>query len=155
MSPPDATDRPSDLPDFGQPPVVEVALSVQFEPLAFIGRHIAELWQSCRSQFPNWQDQPPIAPAFELFGEAVPDARAWLNAAQLRRAIFRNALGTELKQYQADRFVRNWTKAPDAPTYPRYESVLTPFATDLRVLIDFAEKESLGALQRISVRSPT
>ncbi len=146
MSAPDATPRPSYLPDFERPPVVEVALSVQFEPLAFVARHIAELWQSCRSEFPNWQDQHPIAPAFELFGEAIPDARAWLNVAQLRRAIFRNERGTELKQYQADRFVRNWTKAVDAPTYPRYESVLGPFATDLRALIDFAEKESLGSL---------
>ncbi len=146
MSAPDATLRPSDLPDFERPPVVEVALSVQFEPLPLTARHIAELWQACRSEFPNWQDQHPIAPAFERFGDRVPDTNAWLNVSQLRRAIFRNALGTELKQYQADRFVRNWTKAPDAPAYPRYESVLSPFVTDFRALIELAEAESLGGL---------
>lgn len=146
MSAPDTTARPCDLPDFEQPPVVEVALSVQFEPLAFVSRHMAELWQSCRSEFPDWQDHPPIAPAFELFEEPLTNARAFLSINQVKRAIFRNALGTQLKQYQADRFVRNWTKAPSAPSYPRYESVREPFAADLRALVAFASEEKLGAL---------
>lgn len=146
MSAPDTTARPSDLPDFEQPPVVEVALSVQFEPLPFVSRHIAELWESCRSEFPDWQDHPPIGPAFELFDEPLTNARALLSLNQVKRAIFRNPLGTELKQYQADRFVRNWTKASSAPSYPRYESVREPFAADLRALVAFVSKEGLGTL---------
>ena len=142
----DVTARPSDLPDFERPPVVEVALSVQFEPLALQPKHVAILWESCRTEFPQWEDQAPIGPAFELFGPGNVDARTFFVNAPPRRAIFRNAAGTELKQYQADRFVRNWTKAPLAPTYPRYESVRSPFANDLRALIEFAGRQSLGAI---------
>lgn len=144
MSAPDATARPSDFPDFGQPPVVEVALSVQFEPLPLQTKHLALLWEKCRAEFPEWQDHAPIPPAFEAFGPGFFNAR--FRTTPLPRALFRNRAGTELKQYQDDRFVRNWTKAPDAPTYPRYERVLGPFASDVRALIDFAEKESLGSL---------
>jgi len=68
--------RPSDLPDFEHPPVVEVALSVQFEPLLLETRHVADLWEKCRSEFPEWQDQPPIAPAFEFFGQGAINTRA-------------------------------------------------------------------------------
>lgn len=117
MSPPDATAHPSALPDFGQPPVVEVALSVQFEPLPLQTKHLALLWEKCRAEFPEWQDHAPIPPAFESFGSGLFNAR--FRTTPLVRALFRNRAGTELKQYQDDRFVRNWTKAADAPTYPR------------------------------------
>jgi uncharacterized protein (TIGR04255 family) len=136
--------RPPDLPDFEHPPVVEVALSVQFEPLSYETRHIALLWDSCRQDFPEWQDHVPIAPAFELFGEQLSDAGTIFGSPPLRRAIFRNSSHTQLKQYQGDRFVRNWTKADSSPTYPRYGSIREPFATDLTNLIDFVAAQSLG-----------
>lgn len=144
MLSPNVPARPSDLPDFEHPPVVEVALSVQFEPLPFETRHVALLWEACREEFPDWQDHLPIAPTFELFGEQAISAGAIFRNPPLRRAIFRNSARTELKQYQDDRFVRNWTKADSAPSYPRYESVREPFATDLQKLIDFVGGESLG-----------
>jgi uncharacterized protein (TIGR04255 family) len=142
MSAPDATARPSDLPDFGNPPVVEVALSVQFERLPLQTKHVALLWEECRDSFPEWQDHPPLAPAFELFGQGFLNAR--VGGAALPRAIFKNPEGTQLKQYQADRFVRNWTKAPQAPDYPRYESIRESFATDLAEFIPFIERHALG-----------
>jgi len=142
MLAPDVTARPSDLPDFEHPPVVEVALSVQFEPLLLQTKHLALLWEKCRAEFPEWLDQPPIAPAFEIFGAGILNAR--FSSVPLPRALFRNAAGTELKQYQADRFVRNWTKAETDPQYPRYEKIREPFAADLRTLIEFLEEHSLG-----------
>jgi uncharacterized protein (TIGR04255 family) len=144
MQPSNVIARPPDLPDFEHPPVVEVALSAQFEPLVLETKHIAILWEQCRKEFPDWQDQAPIAPAFELFGDGSLSAHAFLRNVPLRRAMFRNALGTQLKQYQADRFVRNWTKASAAPDYPRYESVREAFAEDLRGLTEFVENHSLG-----------
>jgi uncharacterized protein (TIGR04255 family) len=146
MLSPSVSARPLDLPDFERPPVVEVALSVQFEPLPFETRHIALLWETCRVNFPKWRDQPPIAPAFEMFGRGSFNIRPWrvdLGNAPLRRALFRNETETELKQYQSDRFVRNWTKTPSLP-YPRYESIRAPFADDLQALIAFVAEHSLG-----------
>lgn len=142
MSAPDATPRPSDLPNFERPPVVEVALSVQFEPLALETKHLALLWEKCRAEFPEWQDQPPIAPAFELFSDGFWNAR--FRNSPIPRALFRDRAGTQLKQYQADRFVRNWTKVQTAPDYPRYESIREPFAADLRALLEFVSEQSLG-----------
>jgi uncharacterized protein (TIGR04255 family) len=124
--------------------VVEVALSVQFEPLPLQTKHLALLWQDCRDEFPDWQDQSPIAPVFELFGRGFLSTR--LTSVQLPRAIFRNRPGTELKQYQADRLVRNWTKAQAAPDYPRYERIREPFIQDLRALATFLQEQSLGNL---------
>jgi uncharacterized protein (TIGR04255 family) len=143
MLPPDVTARPSDLPNFEHPPVVEVALSVQFEPLALETKHLALLWEKCRADFPEWHDQAPIVPSFEMFGPRLVNAR--FRSVPLPRALFRNAASTELKQYQADRFVRNWTKADAAPEYPRYERIREHFAEDLRNLIAFLGEHSLGA----------
>lgn len=138
----DVTARPSNLPDFERPPVVEVALSVQFEPLALETKHLALLWDNCRADFPEWHDQPPIAPAFEMFGPGFVNAR--FRSVHLPRALFRNATATELKQFQADRFVRNWTKADAAPEYPRYERIRGAFADDLHALVSFLGHHSLG-----------
>lgn len=144
MLAPEVTVRPSDLPDFERPPVVEVALSVQFEPVALETKHLALLWEKCRKEFPEWHDQPPIVPSFEMFGPGFLNAR--FRSVPLPRALFRNAGGTQLKQYQADRFVRNWTKADAAPEYPRYERIREAFADDLRALSAFLGEQSLGNL---------
>ncbi len=136
--------RPPDLPDFKAPPVVEVALSVQFEPVGLTTRHLAELWTESKQQFPHWRDQVPLAPTFELFG--VPPAEsAWrfdFGPPPLRRAVFENADGTELKQFQADRLVRNWTKGGDP--YPRFEYICDRFLEDLKAFCDFSERHGLG-----------
>lgn len=137
--------RPADLPEFENPPVVEVALSVQFEPLPLTSKHLALLWEKHRDEFQDWQDHPPIAPSFELFGPGSTRAVTWRmgGGGPLPRAIFRNTDGTGLKQYQPDRFVRNWAKA-SGTLYPRYESVRAPFETDLHELVAFASEQSLG-----------
>lgn len=130
----------SGLPDFERPPLVEVALSVQFEPLSLQTKHLALLWEMCREYFPEWQDQPPIAPSFESL-EPGPFGFAAVSPV---RAVFRNASATELKQYQGDRFVRNWTKSESAPDYPRYHSIRAPFAGDFEELMSFARENDLG-----------
>jgi uncharacterized protein (TIGR04255 family) len=83
-------------------------------------------------------------PSFELFVPGVVNAR--FRSVPLPRALFRNEAGTQLKQFQADRFVRNWTKADSAPEYPRYESIRESFADDIRTLIEFLATNSLGKL---------
>jgi len=139
------TARSPDLPDFEHPPVVEVALSVQFEPLPLQTKHLAILWQRCREDFPDWRDQIPIPPSFESFGPKLPSARIRLMPLPLPRALLRNDAGTEAKHYQADRFIRNWTKSDTVTEYPRYEAVREPFARDLRALVEFLREHQLGS----------
>jgi uncharacterized protein (TIGR04255 family) len=106
------TERPRDLPDFTSPPLEEVAMSVQFEPIpAFGARMQAQVWARFRERFPEWVEQQVLPPTFELFG--IPDRPHHLIqlAAQLfpptSRALFVDEKKTELLQLQSDRFVRN------------------------------------------------
>jgi len=59
----------SRLPDFTNPPVIEVALSVQFEPLSgFRTSHFGLLWSDFRRQFPRTEEHPPRPPVIDQFG---------------------------------------------------------------------------------------
>ena len=58
-----------DLPEFVQPPVVEVMMSVQFEVLSsFQPVHFGLLWERWRSRYPLTSHHAPIAPSVELYG---------------------------------------------------------------------------------------
>ena len=51
------------LPDFENPPLVEVALSVQFEPIEQMRTpQIGLLWTEFRHRFPVTQEHPPVDP---------------------------------------------------------------------------------------------
>lgn len=136
------------LPDFSDPPVVEVALGVQFEPLELRSAHIGLWWQKIRDRFPRIEEQAPLDPAIERFG--VPRARV----AKLRfemttkppvpRSWFLNEEGTELIQLQPDRFVHNWRKDGKDTPYPRYERVRDTFEKELREFEAFLGAEGLG-----------
>jgi uncharacterized protein (TIGR04255 family) len=150
--------RAADLPDFDFPPVVEVALGVQFEPLVELGsKHLAILSERWRDEFPIWEDQPPLQTVKEWFG--VPgqsslnfrlDVRA---LPPLRRAFFFDRNRTELRQVQADRFVRNWRRNADVP-YPRYDDedseqapkqgLRSRFRRDMEQFVKFVHEQELG-----------
>ena len=59
--------RPPDLPDFDNPPLVEVVLSVQFSDLqSYRTVHPGLLWErKFRESFPEFAEQPPLDPLFE------------------------------------------------------------------------------------------
>ena len=62
--------RPADLPDYENPPLNEILLSLQFsQPSGFGNVQIVLLWQKLfKEKFPNYQEQPPLQPLFEVFG---------------------------------------------------------------------------------------
>ena len=64
----DDTDKP--LPDFERPPVVEVALGVQYDDLPGLNVvQIAAFWiDHLRAEFPEVTEQPPLANSEEAFG---------------------------------------------------------------------------------------
>src|SRR5579864_877029 len=128
--------RPGGLPDFDNPPLVEVVLLVQFEalaPIEFI-EALGTLWLTLRNRFPNVEQQPPMSPVFEIFG--VPSAPAWpsirfARVPDLPRFWAVNQPGTELLQFQADRFAHNWRKLAVDDVYPRYEQIRHTFMIEL------------------------
>jgi hypothetical protein len=64
------------LPDFEKPPVVEVALSLQFRPLELLrSAHLGLLWSVFRSRgFSRVEDYGELEPVFEDF-DAKPSPR--------------------------------------------------------------------------------
>ncbi|MCK4340106.1 MAG: TIGR04255 family protein [Phycisphaerae bacterium] len=139
----------STLPDFTKPPVVEVALSVQFDALADLGAvQLGLLWSQFRDRFPKVEEHPPLDPSFEQFGvrgspSSAPRLRI-LTKPPSARCWFLNEEGTELIQVQSDRFVHNWRKADTSQAYPRYKHVRETFKRELEVFHEFLSSERLG-----------
>ena len=145
--------RPADLPDFENPPLVEVALSLQFSELrAYKSVHAGILWaQKFRKAFPRFGEHPPLNPAFEAFGPHSPAAPRFevkqLAGLPVPRLWFVNAAETELIQFQADRFVHNWRKTSSAGDYPRYENLRARFFEELDDINKFLEGEGIGRIE--------
>ena len=56
------------LPDYERPPVTEVAVGIQFEPLTLLAPHLGLYWSEVRSEFPTAQQQGALEPVIERFG---------------------------------------------------------------------------------------
>ncbi len=136
-------------PDFSDPPVVEVALSVQFDSLNKLRvPQLGLLWREFRDRFPVTEEHTPLDAVVERFGaprvrkggvkiempESPPTPRCW----------FLNEAGTELIQVQHDRFVHNWRKAGTDAEYPRYERIRRTFEEELRRFDEFIACEQIG-----------
>lgn len=139
--------RPDDLPDFEAPPLDEVALSVQFQPIqGLLTPHIGLLWEKYRSQFPITEQHQPLDPVIERFGHpGSPSLKFELSKSPPSpRCWFLNKDSTELIQVQQDRFVHNWRKINESEEYPRYEHVREQFAEEMKTFCEFVRTESLG-----------
>lgn len=143
----------ADGPTFKDPPVVEVALGVQHEPLIGLkSPQVARYWERVRGRFPRWTTHPPINPAFETFGPPTlrrgRPAFEFANAPGPTRSMFEDSDGNELVQVQPDRFVRNWRRYQDqSADYPRYASVHRPgFQEALEDYLAFLAEHGVGEL---------
>jgi uncharacterized protein (TIGR04255 family) len=145
--------RPADLPDFEDPPLVEVALSVQFSELrAYRTVHAGILWaQKLREAYPKFAEHPPLNPTFEAFGPKSPAESRFefkqLAGPPVPRLWFLNADESELIQFQADRLVHNWRKTGLAGDYPRYESLKDRFFEELDDINRFFQDENIGKIE--------
>ncbi len=139
------------LPEFNNPPVVEVALAMQFD--AIHGLRTAQmgaLWLGqFKERFPLTEEHPPIDPVFERFGRSQRPVRARiqvLDRPPIPRCWFLNEAGTELIQVQQTRFIHNWRKQGSHEDYPRYEHLRKTFANELNLFQAFIDREGLGSL---------
>lgn len=140
------------LPDFDDPPVVEVALAVQFEPLTALRTpHLGLLWGKFRDKFPRIEEHAPLDPMMERFGVMGPP-RVGVRLEMMQnppvpRCWFLNEAETELIQVQHDRFAHNWRKAGPKVEYVRYGSIRAKFRTELDQFAEFVTEENAGTLQ--------
>jgi uncharacterized protein (TIGR04255 family) len=140
--------RPEGLPDFTDPPLTEVVLSVQFAtPPQYSEAYVREIWALFENDFPKVQEMPAIPPAFEVFGgPELPGIRfGMMGGAMRNRYWFLNASGDELIQFQQDRFMHNWRKmAGKKNEYPRFESILAKYSRELESLERYFKSKSWG-----------
>lgn len=139
-----------DLPDYANPPVIEVALSIQFERLTKLrAAYLGLLWQEYRANFPKTEEHPPRDPVVESFGAFTPpQIRVEVQTVMpVPRVWFVNQPGTQLIQVQQDCFVHNWRKVGiSTEVYPRYESIRRTFQDELETFERFLEREELGRI---------
>lgn len=126
-------DRPEGLPDYERPPVVEVALAVQFDPEPQLRQgHLGLYWSEIIGDYPKVRDQQPLEPVNELFDDrSAPTFQLEiLDEPPLYRAWFGSQDDTRLVQVQSDRFVHNWRQQA-GDQYPRFSKLHGDFATSL------------------------
>jgi len=140
------------LPSFRKPPVIETALSVQFQPLKGMSNaYLGLFWQRVRETYPKLQDAAPIEPQIERFGSDVPRARfpqlriaAAHPAARLRMS---SEDGHQMLQLQNGRLIFNWRRLDGGQEYPRWTTVEPQFRDAVRELSAFAKDEKLGTIE--------
>lgn len=135
------------LPDFKDPPLVEVALGIQFDPL--IGLDVLQmgrLWSAFLHDYPKHELHPMLAAQFETFERPVLEELMFplgLDSVPAR-CWFLSSDETALVQVQADRFILNWRQKGGTGTYPRYEVMRQLLEQALMKFRAFLQAESLG-----------
>jgi uncharacterized protein (TIGR04255 family) len=120
------TGNSAPMPEFSRPPVAEVALSIQFEPLTgFRVAHFGVFWAQIRDRFPKTQEQPPLPPVVERFGVRVQVPQLQFGVGMVPpRCWFLDQDETELLQLQTDRVILNWRKLErESAPYPHYRTL--------------------------------
>lgn len=147
--PPSLPKFASPRPDFNDPPVIEVVLSVQFEPLSALGvPQFGVLWERYRKEFPKTEDKTPLPSVTESF-EAPKQSTVQvqiISEPPPPRCWFKNAADTELIQVQRDRFVFNWRKTEAEQPYPRYPYVRTKFEAHFRTFETFLRDHGVSTV---------
>ena len=130
-------------PNFRRPPVAEVALSVQFDPLP--GLRVVDfgrIWDEFADEYPLVEEHPAIAPL--TVGQAIPPFQIKLaDTAEKPRLWFLNENQTRLVQFQQDRLSVNWRRLSDEP-YPRYDDTIRPMLVDAWARVERAAETLTG-----------
>ncbi|RPI87569.1 MAG: TIGR04255 family protein [Planctomycetaceae bacterium] len=139
------------LPHFENPPLTEVALSLQFETLEGLRTpQIGLVWAQFRDRFPLTEEHTPLDAIVERFG--VPRAGTaemrlqMLESPPVPRVWFLQPGGAELIQVQPDRFVHNWRKLGGTEHYPRYPRIREAFFAELQKFQAILESERIGPI---------
>lgn len=141
---PDAT-----VPGPANPPIVELAIGVQFSPLSKLTLgHYGLFWQTLMPEWVKPGEAPRIAEQFEVFGQSH-------IASRRRRLAFEPFLRTmrftlehkdkdKLIQLQESRFHLNWRRLKGK--YPSFEALSQEFSKLLWQFDKFVTDNELGKL---------
>lgn len=116
----------SDMPNYRKPPVVEVAIGVQFAPITKLTvPYVGLFWDRIRETFVRAEEQGPLPHIVE---PPPPEPQFILmDKPELPRTWFLNEKGDRILQVQRDRLHYNWRKVQPEDQYPRYPIVKREF----------------------------
>jgi uncharacterized protein (TIGR04255 family) len=144
--------RSADLPDFREPPVAEVYLSIQFGPIAgFDATQMSKCCEAFGAAFPQVRYQQPLGHDIEQFGAPAPVMPSALQfqIGATQDLYVRLALtsddGARLLQIQPDRLVHNWRRQGNETDYPRYESIRDAFEKHTQTFWELIARAGLSA----------
>ena len=137
------TNIPASQPSFEKPPVCEVVHGVTFKLLeGFSAIHVGLLWANFKSDFPAFQEHPPLVSAIEdpkqieiTISNTPPLPRTWFISEDERFVL----------QIQQDRFLQNWRRKADDDVYPSFEQLIELFESRYAGFNDFLAAAGLPA----------
>lgn len=136
------------LPDYESPPVVEVAIGMQYSPLEDLrAAHVGLYWGLIKDEFPKLEERAPLPHRTQ---EAEPSIRPrsmriqLTDSPELPRSWFLTSSESRLLQLQRDRFVMNWRKVAQDSEYPRYPKIRDEFRARWKEYVDFLSGQSIG-----------
>lgn len=133
------------LPEFENPPVIEVAIGVQFQPLFGLRPiELGALRDRWRPTHPVVAEQPLLPPAIETAGSGPARVSFVLAPAAQNQVWFLSADQSSLLQLQHDRLTVNWRRTGDGTEYPRYPAMRRLFEEKATDLSDFVRDRALG-----------
>ena len=99
------------LPEFHNPPVIEVVCGVLFNELDGItAPHLGKLWDKLQPDYTKVREVAPLAPAIEFFEDTPPPTLRFTDIPPLARTWLMTPTENRLVQVQRDRFLHNWKK---------------------------------------------
>ncbi len=127
-------------PDFisvTRPPVVEVALAVQFEPNTVNALQAAQLRSKITDKFPEYEQQvarPPLMEDFSPAASRPPVSFEFITTQPMQRFWFLSRDGSQLVQLQHDLLAANWRRLPGGTDYPKYRGLRAILSETLELL---------------------
>jgi uncharacterized protein (TIGR04255 family) len=137
------------LANFSNPPVIEVVLGVQFEPLGLTSGHLGWYWRECLGdEWPTIREVQSLPDQLELFdgncSVLPPFGMIFQTSIVPSRLQISHQSNDRMIQVQDTRFIYNWIKKED--TYPRYDEIRNEF------VLQFGRFQSfIGKIKKTSI----
>lgn len=137
------------MPDYEAPPVIEVVLGVQFDPLAnFLTAHYGLFSSLVKQEYPILEDRAPLSEIFEgPQGIQSKPGIELFNMPPLRRVFLIHIDGNYLIQVQPTRFHHNWRKLREEDEYPHFNSAKERFLKHWGTFQRFVGDNKLGEIR--------